>query len=1152
MQSRPTEVPQTSSESRQPQEQHSRQYGFDSHDDQTPQLSSGGEGGGECQGLAPNGVPVESRTTGRSGIDETPSRRLSTAKFQLTGPPAEPGTECEEELTLPTKGQSRDGFKTKKSRKGALSLENFPNGRPWLASIETPHSSNTISEVLTHILSHLPPSSLSSISSVSQRFHSLVTTPHAWRIAFSRYFPGRDALEASEITTEGSSDGIEGLVSEKRVFTRLTTLASWRSEYILRTRLLRSLARGKPALFEGLTAGASSRSGPGHSGNAQVTYNSGLFSTVNHIHATYGTEPNKRFPRFIHGADEIGAASSSDPSHGKADRWGSLDPHSFLQFTERFPGEAQYGLGPGDVVGLPNPMDVSQPFGMVQAEGSPGGLVYFRSIEEQRGRLLAASMSYSSPDLGIPKLNASSETVCSVWIAKSSAVPTMTNNLVGILVGSSFGILTAYSLGTNTVKERRLERGEVTARWVLSPGVPIIAIMVDANFSPKRLAQRRIWIVVLNALGEVFYLTDLPSHNAIGQSVKLNEQKLDELAWETGRTVGWLLVEPTRRQARNDPFERSDFDGSYSPRSSWDGMALGKGQISAETKEIESFIKQKPKHFQKICEGWDMRRRLEVDFAGDCGNEDGEAIVVCGCGLDDNSVDFRRYTRCRLEQNIENTPLNDLHPPSPSPKGNSGNSMFGGSPLPAEKNSSWSFSAVLPKRSSSAHSNSQPISTYTIDEWRVSNLSFGGLKATQVTTTALDESIFAILTVSEDPLLSLGGSSNTSSPLASPLGKTQTFGSAAEIPGQRARFMAAGTKLGTVLIWNLRAAVSSNTEMTNTIQAVRIIYTDSPQISCLALTALYLVHGGNDGLVQAWDLLASHSQPVRTLNSRFSSRARRRLVQAEASVQGVGINLFAAGALCLDPDPTVLRGMVSLGTHLRYWSYSSSAADQYKSSKRRTRRSERGSNQGGDKFSVTGRGVLQDYIANERADLEREKQAKRKEQERLAGRFGLDLLGSGASDDEILAYATLLSEEAARNDEIRRNSESEGSVVAGSSTVVPNVLNEEEPDADIAEAIRLSLQEIGVPAQQPESEMPPRVDFALRYIKKRHSPSTSPPRGGAMGSSSRHLEESALAYAVQLSLAEEARRQDIEEEFPVLSRTPSPPSGKGKGIRKPS
>jgi len=951
-----------------------------------------------------------------------------------------------------------------------------------------------------------------------------------------------------------------GTVSERRVFTRLTALASWRSEYILRTRLLRSLARGKPALLQGLGTSGPSRSGPGHSGNAQITYSSNLFTTINHLHASYGSEPNKRLPRFIHAADEIGSASSSDPNNGRVDRWGFSDPVSFLQFAERFPGDAQYGLGLGDVVGLPNSMDVSQPYGMVHAEGSPGGLVYFRSTDEQRGRPLPHSLSYSSPGLGIPRLNAASETICSIWIAKSPAVPTIAGGLIGILSGSSYGILTSYSLGTNTVAERRFERGEITARWVLSPGVPIIGIAVDDNFSSRRLKQKRVWAVALNALGEVFYLTTLPLRRVIARSATLDEQKLDELAWETGRNAGWALLEPTRRQAKSDPFNRSDVDGSYSPRSSWNGMGLGKHQIVAETQEIESFLKEKPRHFREICDGWDMRRRLEVDFAGDAGNEDGEAIVVCGCGLDEQPANIKRFTRCRIQQSRGKGLNANLRSSSPTSATTVKPSLFGGDSVPTSESPAWSFNRVpIPRRSSSPEDDSKSFDR-VVSEWRVSEFSFGGLKVPEITTTSIDDSTFALLTASEDPLLSLSGSSTTSSPLASPLGQTVPTGSANDIPGQRGRFIAAGSKLGTILIWNLRAPVSGNTEIINKVHPVRIIHTDSPQISCLALSALYLVHGGNDGLVQAWDPLASTTQPIRTLNSRFSSRARRRLVQAEASVHGVGVNLFAAGAISLDPDPTVLRGMVSLGTHLRYWSYSSLAADQYKSTKRRIRRSDRGSNQGPDKFSGTGRSALQDYIANERAELARDKQARRKEEERLAGRFGLDLLGPGASEDEILAYATLLSVEAARSDEARRKSESEseGSVV--SRTEGPSIVSpfEDETDPDIAEAIRLSLQEgEGAPSPPPPPHVAPFVDFPMRYVRKRRSPSASPPRGGAAAGGSGGPEADDLAVALRLSAVEEERRREgggeVGEEFPVLAGGSSPSGGekgKGKGTRR--
>ena len=169
--------------------------------------------------------------------------------------------------------------------------------------------------------------------------------------------------------------------------------------------------------------------------------------------------------------------------------------------------------------------------------------------------------------------------------------------------------------------------------------------------------------------------------------------------------------------------------------------------------------------------------------------------------------------------------------------------------------------------------------------------------------------------------------------------------------------------------------------------------------------------------VQAWDLLASEMAPIRTLHSRFTSRARRQLVQAQSSTRGVGINMYAAGVICLDPDPTVLRGIVSLGIQVRFWSYSSSAADQYKSQKRKLRRSERGSNNGGERFAGATRSNLKDYIANERFELDREKEQRRKDADRFAGRFGTDLLDG--SEEEMLAYAALLSQESLEQENIR-------------------------------------------------------------------------------------------------------------------------------------
>lgn len=442
------------------------------------------------------------------------------------------------------------------------------------------------------------------------------------------------------------------------------------------------------------------------------------------------------------------------------------------------------------------------------------------------------------------------------------------------------------------------------------------------------------------------------------------------------------------------------------------------------------------------------------------------------------------------------------------------------------------------------------------EEWRTSTFSVGGTRSVQILTTTLDCSILALQTMSEDPLLSFSGRSAASSPSLTPISPTNPPSSPADMPGQRARMLAIGTQTGSVIIWDARAPISRSAEVSNFIEPIRVIYTDSPQISCLGLSSLYLVHGGNDGLVQAWDPLASNLQPIRTLNSRFSSRARRRLVQAQASPQGVGINLFAAGAISLDPDPTVLRGMVSLGTHLRYWSYSSSAADQYKSQKRRLRRSERGSNNGGERFSGVTRSNLKDYIANERFELDREKEQKRRSVDRYAGRFGTELLGS---EEEMLAYAAMLSQESLEHEQMRRASDTStamssidatgGLAPAGSSSPFQRAVKttEEELDPDIAEAIRQSL----APESIASHDIPLRS--ANKKGKKATPPQAAPFVSPAPGESSKALEMSDLDFAIQLSLAEERSKHDatISEVGESEQLSPAQPttSSKGKGRR---
>ena len=839
----------------------------------------------------------------------------------------------------------------------------------------------------------------------------------------------------------------------------------------------------------------------------------------------------------MHGAVEQGIVTSSDPTVGKINNWGLGDYETFRHFAELFVGESEWGLGRGEMVGMPNVMDVSQSYGKVYGEACPGGRLFFTSVTEQRGRFLTITSS-AAHGIGVPEITMIGCSVCSVWIAKSEPVLKTTNGVFGCLAGFSNGVLAAYALGVNPVNDRRFEKGEATARWVLCPGVPIIGITVDDKFSYRRHAQRRIWAVVLNALGEVFYLTDVPVRPDF--KGKPDPSQIDRLAWDTGRTVEWNLLEYTRRRARPDPYNAVAVDGSYTPRTSCYALGLSRDQVLAETKEIEKFMLYKPKHFQSVCEGWDMRRQLVVDFAGDDRHYAGESVIVLTLGSEDGkTASICRYTRRKTKV----VPDFDLEPYPAIQQALPRSSIFGASSMAAEIGANASPTST-PRSRTSSQDEDETVPCKV--DWHISMLELGGLRGVQISAVASDNSDFAMIATTEDPLLGMSGGSNSSSPLGSPLAQLPTS-SPSEIPGHRARFLAVGTTTGIVCLWDMRGNISPAPDAINSISPVGMIYTDSPQISCLALTSLYLVHGGNDGLVQAWDPLASATQPIRTLNSRFSSRARRRLIQAQASVQGVGNNYYAAGAVVLDPDPTVLRGMVSLGTHLRYWSYSSTSADAYKSSKRRqlNRRSERGSNGAANeqKFGHSGRGALKDYISIEKQEIECEKVARRKEDERLSGRFGVGLLGEGASEEEMLAYATMLSEESWKSDEVKRRGNGEsGEIMSKSSDTVHDG---HEVNPAVAEAIHLSLLEAKHPA-------PVFSDIPIRYVKKHHSASHAPVKdfGSSSKSPATVAEENDLDFALQLSLAEQNSTSMNEEDFPALTSSSSPPSSSDGGKKK--
>ncbi|KAL7949925.1 hypothetical protein V8C42DRAFT_308991 [Trichoderma barbatum] len=1070
-------------------------------------------------------------------------RRLSLdeALDDRTSVPGQRISEYEKALTSQAAKQSL-GFqvvKRSEPRSDGIRLDNFPN------------------EILTHIFSHLPPDCHSSVALVSKRFWALVTTHHAWRMAFMRYFPGHTILESNRRAATASSvtgSSYDVMRFETRYFPRLTSLATWRSEYLLRTRHLRSLARGKPGTPPG--GSLSGRVGrAGKKSSAVLTYNSKLPWQVTNLHAVFLN--GKKPPRVMQGAGDLGAATISDPTTGKTEKWGLEDLFTTPQLDEVAPNLLPYGLGDGPV-GVPNVMDVSYTYGMICGEGFPGGRPFFRGVNEMRGRYIGSEISAVDTHLDIPKIPEMSDAICSVWIAKSSTVTSTAQSMCGILTGSALGIITAYSLGWDTTGPR-YANGDVTARWAISPGVPIISLKVDDSFNQKRKSSSRIWAVALNALGEVYYLCDVP----VGKPVRATGEDLTRNAWYAGRTAYWHLLEATRRVAREDELDKNATRGGYSPRSPSAGMHLSQEQLVAEAREIEKYMRYRPSHFRKVCEGWDMQRKLEVDFASDDGKGAGESIFVIDCGLAENRpAGIQRYSRSLIP--VQATPSESTTPLAPVTT-----SLFGSIGGFANRISpvSESHTPLSPPPTPM----SPPVPSTVIHDWSEQAFELKGYSHDVVTSVALDNSLSSLFTLGEDPLHTANEASSTTSPWADH--------GAREIPGRRTRFIAIGTNSGAVLVWNAR-----DDDRARGIQPLRILQTESPEVTAVAASGLYLVHGGSDGLVQAWDPLASTVEPIRTINARSNGRVPRHMLVMNPALQEN--TYFAVRAICLDPDSTTLQGVVSFGAFLRYWSYGSNGHTTGR--KRRVRHSDMDARLASRRqgHAVSG------YIASEEAEMRRENEQQAREHSRRLKRFGA--LGD-LTEEEAILYAQMVSEEAHHAEEQRRASDSaadasldtassvsentvstltpDPSVVGPSAPETSGVV-EDEYEQQIQQAIRLSLME-GVNndvAHSPiessrgnssgDFDFPVNVRYKLKGGKKgKQSESSSPSASHTPivdgPSWQTTTEDEDLALALSLSMQDQERyspppqSSDADlgisvqhEEFPSL---PGDGAGKVKG-----
>lgn len=701
----------------------------------------------------------------------------------------------------------------------------------------------------------------------------------------------------------------------------------------------------------------------------------------------------------MHGSYENGIVANSDPTTGRIDRVilsGAVGPRPW--FTWPVPAFAEHR--PGIELGS-SVMDLSDELGWCIGETVPGGRVYiepkFLATTPIRGVFLPPI------DLGYPK--EADAYISSIWIAKkkSKGVFETSNWKCGLLVGESMGRVTMYPLPT-TVEQRDNSNlwADAANSWIVSPGVPILSIKVDENYSvrrQRRYKQRKegMVVVVVNALGEVWYLRDLEGP--------------------------WRLVEQTRRTVKY----MDDTDSKE--------VETERGCMRLEWERVEM-----------LWNGWGMDYFIEVDFAG--GNiilgKKGRRYVDPVMGetdrMDDGDVGggwvkcFHLAAKIDMElEKLEGDVVMDIVYPPLQSKTNARStkgSNFGGSE-----------SLEFPENDLIDDAALDFTTTETLpdeDTWTGKQLSFShdqiSQKAIEISAFSIDKSNFSTLSAGEDPHVN---------------------GKVHDLPGLNARLFAVGTATGSIFVWNIRSPVHTGIIE----QPLRIIHTESPIITTLGLTSLYLIHGGNDGLVQCWDPLASTLEPIRTIHSRFSTRARRRMAQAELNRQNLagGDNQYAARAVQLDPDPTVLRGVIALGTYVRYWSFAGDVSSAING--KRKKKLGRRAGVGGGVASSPGRGRLEGNlrgeISSEIIALEKEKARKKKEEDRLREMFGVPGFGFGElSEEEMILYARMLSEEAFDKEKSALGSELERGESGLSRE--PRASSDEDEEAALAAALAAS------------------------------------------------------------------------------------------------
>ncbi|KAK6353179.1 hypothetical protein TWF696_005166 [Orbilia brochopaga] len=143
--------------------------------------------------------------------------------------------------------------------------------------------------------------------------------------------------------------------------------------------------------------------------------------------------------------------------------------------------------------------------------------------------------------------------------------------------------------------------------------------------------------------------------------------------------------------------------------------------------------------------------------------------------------------------------------------------------------------------------------------------------------------------------------------------------------GGNARLFAVGTNHGRVLVFNIRGNPSKRSS--DLLMPMRVCkIPGSPKITCLAVTSLAVIAGASNGAISVFDPLGSSTEPIRKIVHAMTIDAKKDYFQRTARYgwsrseqENSWQEETSAYRICVDPNARNWRGAAVLGCNILYW-----------------------------------------------------------------------------------------------------------------------------------------------------------------------------------------------------------------------------------------